>query len=77
MKRPTFDFPEIKGKTIEEMMVFDDPQSGREVLLRFNDKTMLSVVLETATTVAGKLYRNDGGMMQVLSARGDKLSPTM
>jgi hypothetical protein len=77
MKRPTFDFPEIKGKTIEEMMVFDDLQSGREVLLRFNDKTMLSVVMETATTVAGKLYRNDGGMMQVLSARGDKLSLTM
>jgi len=55
------------------MMVFDDPQSGREVLLRFNDKTMLSVVMETATTVAGKLYRNDGVMMQVLSARSDKL----
>jgi hypothetical protein len=36
---------------------------------------MLSVVLETATTVAGKLYRNDGGMMQVLRARGDRLGP--
>jgi hypothetical protein len=75
MKHPTFDFPEVKGKTIEELMIFDDSQSGREVLLRFNDKTMLSVVLETATTVAGKLYRNDGGLMEVLSARGDRLGP--
>jgi hypothetical protein len=75
MKHPTFDFPEVKGKTIEELMIFDDSQSGREVLLRFNDKTMLSVVLETATTVAGKLYRNDGGLMEVLGARGDRLGP--
>jgi hypothetical protein len=76
MKRPTFDFPEVKGKTIEELMVFDDPQSGREIVLRFNDKTILSVVMETATTVAGKLYRNDGGMMHELSARGDRLGPS-
>jgi hypothetical protein len=76
MKRPTFDFPEVKGKTIEELMVFDDPQSGREIVLRFNDKTILSVVMETATTVAGKLYRNDGGMMHELSARGDMLGPS-
>ena len=73
MKRPIFDFPEVKGKTIKELMVFDDPQSGREVLLRFNDETMLSVVMETATAVAGKLYRNDGVMMQLLRTRGDKL----
>ena len=76
MKRPTFDFPEVKGKTIAEMVVFDDPQNGREVLLRFDDETILSVVMETATAVAGKLYRNDGGMMQLLRTRGDKLAAT-
>ena len=76
MKRPTFDFPEVKGKTIEELVVFDDPQNGREVLMRFDDETMLSVVMETATAVAGRLYRNDGGMMQLLRTRGDTLEPT-
>ncbi len=77
MKRPTFDFPEVKGKTIEELMVFDDPQSGREVLLKFSDDTLLSVVMETATAVAGNLYRNDGGMMRLLRTRGDTLEPTV
>lgn len=77
MKRSTFDFPEVKGKTIEELVVFDDPQNGREVLLKFSDDTLLSVVMETATAVAGKLYRNDGGMMQLLRSRGDTLEPTV
>ncbi len=77
MKRSTFDFPEVKGKTIEELVVFDDPQNGREVLLKFSDDTLLSVVMETATAVAGKLYRNDGGMMQLLRTRGDTLEPTV
>lgn len=75
MKRSTFDFPEVKGKIIEELVVFDDPQNGREVLLKFSDDTLLSVVMETATAVAGKLYRNDGGMMQLLRTRGDTLEP--
>lgn len=71
MKRPTFDFPEVKGKTIEELVVFDDPQNGREVLLRFADDTMLSVVMEASIAVAGKLYRHDGGTMQLLRSRGE------
>ncbi len=76
MKRPTFDFPEVKGKTIEELVVYDDPQNGREVLMRFADETILSVVMETATAVAGRLYRKDGGIMQLLRTRGDTLEPT-
>jgi hypothetical protein len=76
VKRPTFDFPEVKGKTIEELVVYDDPQNGREVLMRFADETMLSVVMETATAVAGRLYRKDGGMLQLLRTRGDTLEPT-
>ena len=71
MKRPTFDFPEAKGKTIEELVIFDDPENGREILLRFTDETVLSVVLETTTVVTGKLYYNQGGAMQTLCERGD------
>ena len=71
MKHPTFDFPEIKGKTIEELFIFDDPSSGRELLLRFTDNTLLSVALETATAVAAKLYRRKGGAVQLLCSRGE------
>jgi hypothetical protein len=73
MKQPTFDFPEVKGKVIEELLVFDDAQNGREVFMRFADETMLSVVLETVTAAGGKLYRNDGGRMRVLRRRGEIL----
>ncbi len=73
MKRPTFEFPEAKGKTIEELMVFDDPENGREILLRFTDETVLSVLLETSTVVTGKLYCNKGGAMQALCERGDSV----
>lgn len=71
MKRPAFDFPEVKGKTIEELIVYDDPQNGREVLVRFADNTLLSVVMETSIAVAGKLYRRDGGALHLLRTRGE------
>lgn len=76
MKRSAFDFPEVKCKTIEELVVFDDPQNGREVLLKCSDDTLLFVVMEMATAVAGKLYPKDGGMMQLLRTRGDTLELT-
>lgn len=71
MKRPTFDFPEVKGKTIEELAVFDDPENGREVLLRFSDGTVLSVTMEANIAVAGKLYRHEGGTLQLVRSRGE------
>jgi hypothetical protein len=73
MKRPAFDFPEVKGKTIEELLVYDDPQNGREIFLRFADETMLSVEMETATAVTGKFYRLDRGAIKVLCERGERL----
>ena len=76
MKRAAFDFPEVKGKTIEELLVYDDPQIGREVFLRFADETMLSVEIETATAVTGKFYRRDRGSIEVLCERGERLDPT-
>lgn len=76
MKRAAFDFPEVKGKTIEELLVYDDPQNGREVFLRFADETMLSVEIETATAMTGKFYRRDRGSIEVLCERGERLDPT-
>jgi hypothetical protein len=76
MKRPAFDFPEVKGKTIEELLVYDDPQNGREIFLRFADETMLSVEMETATAVTGKFYRRDRGVIEVLCERGERLDTT-
>ena len=37
------EFPEVKGKSILELSVYDDPDYGREVLVRFTDGTQLSL----------------------------------
>ena len=71
MKHPTFEFPEAKGRTVEHIAIYDDGQNGREVLLRFTDETVLSVVLQTSIEVRGTLYSNQRGMMEEICVRGD------
>jgi hypothetical protein len=71
MKCPTFDFPEAKGKCVEELMVFDDAHRGREILIRFTDETLLSITMEVSTTVTSRLCSNHGGGMQTICERGD------
>ena len=74
MKQPTFDFPEAKGKCVEEVLIFDDAQKGREILIRFTDQTVLSISMEILATISGKLCSNHDGAMQILCERGDEIS---
>jgi hypothetical protein len=76
MKRPAFDFPEVKGKTIAELLVYDDPQNGREIFLRFADETMLSVEMETSTTITGKFWCRDRGTLELICERDERLNST-
>jgi hypothetical protein len=38
-------FPELKGKQVSELSVYDDEMFGREVLVRFTDGTQLSIAI--------------------------------
>ena len=45
MKDTTMDFPEVTGKVLAGLSIREDVEFGREVLLRFTDKTQLSIAV--------------------------------
>jgi hypothetical protein len=51
MESPMIEFPEVAGKSIVELSVYDDPLYGREVLVRFTDGTQLSISIEVKQSV--------------------------
>ena len=51
MENPRLVFPELVGKSVAELSVYDDPAYGREVLVRFTDGTQLSVCVGVKQTI--------------------------
>ncbi len=39
------EFPEVVGKLVAELSVIEDPEFGKEVLVRFADGTQLSIAV--------------------------------
>jgi hypothetical protein len=45
MENATIEFPEVVGKSIAELSVYDDAMFGCEILVRFTDGTQLSIAI--------------------------------
>jgi hypothetical protein len=45
MSESKLEFPEVVGKLVAELSVIEDPEFGKEVLVRFADGTQLSIGL--------------------------------
>jgi hypothetical protein len=45
MSDPKLEFPEVVGKVVAELSVIEDPEFGKEVLVRFADGTQLSIAV--------------------------------
>jgi hypothetical protein len=45
MSESKLEFPEVVGKLAAELSVIEDPEFGKEVLVRFADGTQLSIVV--------------------------------
>ena len=45
MSNPRLEFPEVVGKFVAELSVYEDAESGKEVLVRFTDGTQLSIAV--------------------------------
>lgn len=45
MSESKLEFPEVVGKLVAELSVIEDPEFGKEVLVRFADGTQLSIVV--------------------------------
>ena len=59
MEKAAIEFPEVAGKTIKEMSVYDDPLYGREVLARFTDGTQLSICIAATQSVEARYCREE------------------
>ena len=59
MEHATIEFPEVVGKSVAELTVYDDPAYGRKVLLQFTDGTQLSVCIGVKQTVDARYCRHD------------------
>jgi hypothetical protein len=51
MSESKLEFPEVVGKSVAEVSVLDDPEFGKEVLVRFADGTQLSIAVGVRQTV--------------------------
>jgi hypothetical protein len=58
MENPKLEFPEVAGKVLAELSVYDDPLYGREVLVRFTDNTQLSIAVGVKQSVDAR-YCNE------------------
>ena len=58
MSEPRIDFPEVAGKLVVELFVQEDPEFGREVLMRFSDGTQLSIAIGVRQVVDAR-YCNE------------------
>ena len=59
MENPRLAFPEVVGKSVAELSVYDDTTYGREVLVRFTDGTQLSVCVGVKQSVDARYCRED------------------
>jgi hypothetical protein len=51
MTEAKLDFPEVVGKLVAELFVVEDPEFGKEVLVRFSDGTQLSIAVGVSAGV--------------------------
>ena len=68
MEESRIHFPEVAGKTVAELSVYDDPTYGREVLVHFTDETQLSICVGVKQTIDAR-YCRDGVPDQPLFQR--------
>lgn len=71
MSDPKLEFPEVVGKSVAEVSVRDDPEFGKEVLVRFSDNTQLSIAVGVRQTVDARLCHEETPDKPTLERRAD------
>ena len=59
MENPKVEFPEVVGKSVAELSIYDDPLGGREVLVRFSDGTQLSVSVGVKQSIDARYCKEE------------------
>ena len=64
-------FPEVSGKLISELSVYEDVEFGREVLIRFSDGTQLSIAVGVRQVVDARFCNEDTPDLPISHKRSD------
>ncbi len=59
MDDPKMAFPEVAGKVLAELSVYNDELYGREVLVRFTDDTQLSIAVGVRQSIDARYCSED------------------
>jgi hypothetical protein len=59
MSESKVEFPEVAGKSLAEVSILDDPEFGKEVLLRFSDGTQLSIAVGVRQTIDARYCQEE------------------
>ena len=71
MEPTTIAFPEVVGKSVRDLSVYDDPAYGREVLVQFDDGTQLSICIGVKQTVDARYSKDDTPDLPIFTGHED------
>ena len=61
-----FECPEVAGKTIQALRVYQNHDDGDELLIEFTDGTSFSCCLETKSVLTASLFRPCPGTPEII-----------
>jgi hypothetical protein len=65
------EFPEVVGKSVAEVSVLDDPEFGKEVLMRFSDGTQLSIAVGVRQTIDARYCKEETPDLPIFHRQSD------
>ena len=71
MSEQKLHFPEVVGKLVAELAVTEDPEFGKEVLVRFSDGTQLSIAVGARLTVDARYCNEETPDMPISHKRAN------
>ena len=74
MSESRIDFPELAGRLIAELFIQEDPEFGREVLMRFSDGTQLSIAIGVRQVVDARYTNDDTPDLLISHRQSDKIT---
>ncbi|KAA6459132.1 hypothetical protein DYQ86_17865 [Acidobacteria bacterium AB60] len=63
-----FECPEVAGKTIQTLRVYQNGDEGDEILIEFADGTSFSCCLEIKSALTASLFRPTAGTPEVIQS---------
>ena len=70
MPRDFVECPELTGKTIQTVKLYEDPDEGCETVFEFTDGTSFSCYMECRSSMKSVLFREGVGTPEIIREYG-------